>query len=95
MAQHVMEGGGGLRFTTSTVVRAGPVQLLGIWVSNASSSPTIELLNAVTSGTGTLVGQFTPVGGTFNPLPINFPTGLTLLCGGSVSGTMVFASDGL
>lgn len=94
MAQHVMEGGAGVRFTTSTVVRAGAVQLLGIWVSNASSTPTIDLLNAVTSGSGTVVGSFTPIGGTFYPLPINFPTGLTLLCGGSVSGALIFAADG-
>lgn len=95
MAQHVMEGGSGVRFTTSAVMRAGPVQLLGIWVSNASSTPTLEVLNAVTSGTGTLVGQFTPIAGTFYAMPISFPTGLTLLCGGSCSGTMVFAADGL
>ena len=56
----------------------------------ASSSPTLELLNATVSGTGTLVGSFTPVAGTFYPLPIAFPVGLVLLAGGSVSGTAIF-----
>lgn len=94
MAQHVMEGGSGVRFTTSTAIRSGATQLLGLWVSNASSTPTLEVLNAATSGTGTVVGQFTPVAGTFYPLPINCPSGLTVLCGGSVSGTAIFAADG-
>jgi len=90
MSGHVNESGSGIRYTTSTVLKTGASNLLGIWVSNASSSPTIEVLNAVTSGTGTLVGQFTPIAGTFYPLPIAFPVGLTLLCGGSCSGTMIF-----
>lgn len=87
--------GAGVRFTTSTVIRAGPVNLLGLWVSNATSTPTLELLNATTSGTGTLVPVFTPTAQAgWLAMPISFPSGLTLLVGGSVSGTLVFAAAG-
>ena len=89
----VNETGAAVRFTTSTVLRSGATNLLGIWVSNASSTPTLEVLNATTSGTGTVVGVFTPVAGTFYPLPGALPTGLVILCGGSVSGTAFFQAD--
>ena len=69
---------------TNTVVRTGALQLLGLFVSFAASTPTIELYNATTSATATIVPQFTPAGGTWYPLPISLNTGLTIVVGGTV-----------
>lgn len=86
----VNETGAGIRFTTSTVLRSGRTNLLGLFVSNASSSPTIEVQDATTSGSGTVIPQFTPVAGTFYPMPLGLASGLVVVCGGSVSGTAIF-----
>ena len=89
----VNETGAAVRFTTSTVLRTGATNLLGLFVSNASSTPTLEILNAATSGSGTVVGQFTPIAGTFYPFPAACPSGLTIIAGGSVSGCAFFQAD--
>ena len=68
----------------NTVVRSGALQFLGLFCAYAASTPTIELYNAVTSGTATIVPQFTPAAGTWYPLPISLATGLTIVVGGTV-----------
>lgn len=89
----VNETGAGVRFTTSTVIRSGATNLLGLFISNASSTPTVEVLNAATSGSGTVVPQFTPISASFFPMPIGCPSGLTILTSGSVSGTAIFQAN--
>lgn len=91
MGAQVTEGGVPVKFTTSAVMRTGGTNLLGLFVSGASSTPTIEVLNAVTSGTGTAFAVFTPVAGTFYPMPASLATGLTILTSGSVTGTAIFS----
>lgn len=91
MGSQVTESGAPVKFTTSSVLRTGATNLLGLFVSSCSATPTIEVLNAVTSGTGTAFSVFTPVAGTFYPMPASFPAGLTILTSGSVTGTAIFS----
>lgn len=88
MANPVIENGSYKLISASTVVRTGPWQMLGLFVSSASGSPTVEVYNAVTSGTATCVGQFVPTGGTWYPLPVSGATGLTVAIGGTVVSTL-------
>lgn len=88
MANAVIENGAYEKLTASAVVRTGPWQMLGLFVSSASSTPTIEILDATTSGTATCVAVFTPVAGTWYPIPVSGGTGLTVLISGTVATTL-------
>lgn len=88
MPTPVIENGAFKVLTASTVVRTGPFQLLGLFVSAASATPTVEVLNAVTSGTATCITVFTPIAGTWYPMPVSGGTGLTVLIGGTVAATL-------
>lgn len=94
MANPVIENGAFKALTASAVVRTGPWQMLGIFVSAASATPTIEVLNAVTSGTATCISVFTPVAGTWYPMPISGATGITVLIGGTVAATLSWLAQG-
>lgn len=88
MAQPVIENGTFKVITTSTVVRTGPWQMIGLFVSAASATPTVEILNATTSGTATCITVFTPIAGTWYPMPISGASGITVLIGGTVAATL-------
>lgn len=88
MSAPVIENGIFKLLTASTVVRTGGWQCLGIFVSAASATPTIEVLNAITSGTATCISVFTPIAGTWYPMPISGGTGITVLIGGTVAATL-------
>lgn len=88
MAQPVIENGAFKLLIASTVVRTGPFQLLGLFVSAASATPTVEVLNAVTSGTATCISVFTPIAGTWYPMPVSGGSGITVLIGGTVAATL-------
>ena len=90
MATPVIENGAYKRIAASTVIRTGPGQLLGLFVSSASSTPTIEVLDAVTSGTATAVAVFTPIAGTWYPMPMSFANGVTILIGGTQVTTVAW-----
>jgi len=92
MSQYVIEGGTPTRFSASAVICTVPAVLLGLFIADASSSPTVSVLNADTSGSGTVVGTFTPVSGSFYPMPMAMTSGITILCGGSVSGAAIWNS---
>lgn len=91
MSNPVVEYGAFKVITASAVVRTGAASLLGLFVSAASATPTVEVLNAVTSGTATCISVFTPVAATWYPMPISTPTGITVLIGGTVAATLSWA----
>jgi hypothetical protein len=65
----------------------------GIFVSAASATPTIAVYDDPANGTATkIVDTFTPVAGTFYPLPFAFAQGLNVVIGGTVSCTVGFIS---
>lgn len=69
----------------SALVKTGEGYLTGIFVSAASSTPTITLYdNTAGSGT-TLVGVFTPAAATWYNLPFHFLTGLYIVISGTVA----------
>ena len=55
----VVESGNRLNITTSTEI-TGPGRLMGLFVSQASSTPTVK----VEDGAGTIANTFTPLPGT-------------------------------
>jgi hypothetical protein len=63
----------------------------GIFVSSAASTPTITIYDdAATGTTTTIVAVFTPVAGTFYPLPFAFSKGLNIVIGGTVTATVAY-----
>ncbi len=79
----------------ATVVTAtGNIQarrgaLLGIFVSAASGGPTITIYDDAATGTSTaLVTVFTPVAGTWYPLPFNVQNGIYIVIANTVSCTV-------
>lgn len=82
---------------SSTVISATgnvkPAQgiLGGLFVSSASSTPTITIYDSATTTTTTkIVDTFTPVSGVYYPLPFSFVNGLYIVIGGTVSTTVGF-----
>ena len=66
--------------------------LLGIWVSAASATPTITIYDsATTTTTDPIATVFTPVAGTFYNIPASYEAGLYIVIGGTVSATVLFA----
>lgn len=76
------------QLTASGLVATGAGQLTGIFVSAASSTPTIKIWNNTAASGAVLIDTFTPVAGTpytfFNG---NFSTGCYVTIGGTVSAT--------
>jgi len=66
--------------TATTTVFTGIGGLLGIFVSSASSTPTIK----VQDGSTTIVNTFTPTAATFYPIPAKFATSLVVTISGTV-----------
>lgn len=66
--------------------------LLGIFVSAASAAPTITIYDSATNTTTkTIVSVFTPVAGTYYPLPMTVQSGCYIVITGTVSLTAVTA----
>lgn len=85
-------------FTYKQITASGNVCAIdgimgGIFVSAASATPTITVYDDPSTGTTTkIVDTFTPVAGTFYPLPFAFSKGLNVVIGGTVSATVGFIS---
>lgn len=74
--------------STGGLVRSGAGGLMGIFVASASATPTITVFDSLT-GTGTqIVNVFTPVAGTFYPMPFFFGVGCFVLLSGTVTCTV-------
>lgn len=75
--------------TASANVRNTSGGMLGIFVSAASATPTITVYDDAGMGTASkLVDTFTPVAGTWYPLPFAFGSGLYVVLSGTVSCTV-------
>ena len=67
-------------------------KLLGIFVSAASSTPTITVYDsATTTTTDPVITVFTPTAGTFYTIPAATENGIYVVIGGTVSATVFFA----
>lgn len=75
--------------TATATVFTGNCDLLGIWVSSASGSPTIK----VQDDTATVANTFTPVSATWYPLPFKLGTSLVVTIGGTVDCTVSWTAD--
>jgi hypothetical protein len=76
-------------------VKVGAGKLRGIFVSAASSTPTITIYDEPAGGTtATIVGVFTPAASTFYPFGIQdglfFNKGLNVVLGGTVTATVIY-----
>lgn len=85
-------------FTYKQIAASGNVCAIdgimgGIFVSAASSTPTITVYDDPATGTGTkIVDTFTPVAGTWYPMPFAFSKGLNVVISGTVSATVGYIS---
>ena len=85
----VAESGGYAQVAASGNVWKGPTALLGIFVSAATTTPTITVYDDAATGTTTkIVDTFTPVAGTFYRLPFRALKGLNVVISGTVSCTV-------
>ena len=80
--------------TASKQIKVGAGKLRGIFVSSASSTPTITIYDVQTGTATTMIGAFTPVGATFYPFGsldgAFFNQGLNVVLGGTVAATVVY-----
>ncbi len=75
--------------TSSTNVMPRSGYLTGIWVSSASATPTIAVYDSATTTTATLIANtFTPIGGTWNPIPFRANAGVYVVISGTVDCTV-------
>lgn len=73
----------------------GKARLAGIFVSSASSVPTITVYDDPAAGTGTkIVDTFTPAAATWYQLPFVAGSGLNVVLGGTVSCTVAYSPGG-
>ena len=91
MNQPVYEGASRLNFTstqtltpTATVLQNGII--CGIFVASCSATPTLKVADTV----GTIVNTFTPIAGTFYPMPCMFSGTLTITVGGTIDATLFY-----
>jgi hypothetical protein len=80
--------------TASKQIKVGAGKLRGIFVSSASSTPTITIYDVQTGTATTMIGAFTPVGATFYPFGsldgAFFNQGLNVVLGGTVAATVIY-----
>ena len=74
--------------TATTTVFTGSGAILGVFVASASVTPTIK----VADGAGTIVNTFTPIAGTFYPIPARFTTSLVVTISGTVDCTVFWSA---
>lgn len=80
--------------SASTQIKVGAGKLKGIFVSGASSTPTITVYDEPAGGTTrTLLGVFTPAASTFYSLGVDgayFNKGLYVVISGTVTATVIY-----
>jgi len=80
--------------TASKQIKVGAGKLRGIFVSSASSTPTITIYDVQTGTDTTMIGAFTPVGATFYPFGsldgAFFNQGLNVVISGTVAATVIY-----
>lgn len=73
---------------TATNAELRDVGLMGIFVSQASASPTVKVADAA----GTIINTFTPVAGTYYPIPCRAVGTVTVTIAGTVDATVFYAA---
>lgn len=69
-----------------------PKNMVGIFVSAASSTPTITVYDSATTTTTTkVIDTFTPAAATWYTIPVATTAGIYVVIGGTVSATVVYA----
>lgn len=89
MSAPVYDGGAYKLITTSAVIRTGPWQLVGLFVSSLGSGG-VEIYDAVTSGSNTVLPILTFTTGTFYSLRAQGATGLTVRVSGTCFATLLW-----
>lgn len=90
----VVESAGYKQIAASGNVCAQPAALAGIFVSAASATPTITVYDDPATGTTrTIVATFTPVAGTYYPMPFRAMFGLNVVIGGAVECTVAYSPE--
>lgn len=96
MSLRTCESGGYAHISASGNVYQQRAALRGIFVSAASATPTITIYDDPATGTTTkIVDTFTPVAGTFYPMPFMALQGINVVIGGTVSCTVGYDPDTL
>jgi hypothetical protein len=91
--QYPVTVAGGARYanlTSDTAVVTGAGNLVGIFVASASASPTIKLWDNTAAAGSVLVNTFTPIAGSWYPIPVKFNTGLYVDVGGTLDITVAY-----
>lgn len=83
MTDKVIEGCEYNNFTATKTVATGAGTLLGIFVASASATPTLKIQD----GSQTIVNTFTPIAGSWYPIPARFSTSCVITVGGTVDAT--------
>ena len=92
MASPVAITGSYKNITSTTTISTVPGQLLGIFVASASATPVITVVDAATAVSSPLiVNAFTPIGGTWYPIPGTYNTGLRVVISGTVDCTVFYS----
>ena len=87
MANPVTEAGSATAFTATTTIAQSGIKLLGIFVSSATGA-TIALSDGATSK----VAAFSPISGTFYPLPFECGTSLVITVTGTLAATAFYTA---
>jgi hypothetical protein len=87
MAQKVYEVGD-KKNITATNAELSDVDLMGVFVSQATATPTIKVADAK----GTIANTFTPIPGTYYPLPCRTVGTMTVTISGTVDCTIFYAA---
>ena len=74
--------------SASTQISPAPGDLLGIFVASATSTPTIKVWDSLTAADDIIANTFTPLAGTYYPIPAHFNTGLYITISGTVDCTI-------
>lgn len=89
MADFVVTASDYAQVSSSGNINSGQCYLAGIFVSAASTTPTITVFDDAATGTSVpLVAVFTPVAGTWYPLPFKVKNGINIVISGTVQATV-------
>jgi hypothetical protein len=88
MSNLVQETGAYTNISGSALIHTGRGHLLGIFVAQASASPTIKVWDAVSAAVPILINEFIPSAAVFYPMPANYGTGIYVTIGGTVDCTV-------
>ena len=84
--------GGYAQIVATTQVATKGSSMIGMFFSAATTTPTVTIYDSAVGTTTTkIVDTFTPVAGTYYPLPFSSANGLYIVLAGVVSATVSFA----